>query len=96
MLLLRPQPCRLGFQTVLDVVVDEFALGVSYRLFHSVELLRQIGAWPAGLDHLMTEARWPCARLRRAMMSGWLAWIMGRNYPPGEDSQDVEPGRLLL
>ena len=39
------------FEAMLDVIVNEFALGVRDRLFHGVELLREFKAGATFLDH---------------------------------------------
>ena len=43
---------RGGVQTVVDVIVDEGFLGLSDRLLHGVELLREIEAGTAVGEHL--------------------------------------------
>ena len=36
---------------MLHVIVDQLALGVADGAFHGMDLLGQIEAWPARLDH---------------------------------------------
>jgi hypothetical protein len=38
-------------QAVLHVILDQHALGAADRAFDSVQLLGQLRAWPAALDH---------------------------------------------
>lgn len=38
-------------ETVLDMVMNEFALGVADGFFHRVELLSEVNTRPTGFDH---------------------------------------------
>ena len=62
---------------MIQVVLDQGALGLSHRAFDRVELLRQIQAGAAFLNHGDHAAQMTPPRRRRFTMAGWVAWPVG-------------------
>jgi hypothetical protein len=75
------------FEAVVEVILDQCPLGLAHRLLDGVELLRDVEAGPAALDHgdhaayMAFGSSQPLEGVRMGSVPGH-----GACYPPGGDA----------